>query len=95
MKKYELLFIIDSALEDEKKQTIIEMVKETISSDGEVEKVDVWGNKKLAYPIQKKNDGYYLLVKFKASTDLPKELNRKLGITEGVMRYLITDIQDK
>ena len=95
MKKYELLFIIDSILEDERKQAIMEMVKETISTEGEVEKVDVWGNKKLAYPIQKKNDGYYVLVKFKASTDLPKELNRKLGITEGVMRYLVTDIEEK
>ena len=95
MKKYELLFIIDSVVEEERKQTILEMVKETISTDGEVEKVDVWGNKKLAYPIEKKNDGYYILVTLKASTDLPKEINRKLGITEDVMRYLITDINEK
>ncbi|MFA5526981.1 MAG: 30S ribosomal protein S6 [Peptostreptococcales bacterium] len=95
MKKYELLFIIDTMLEDEKKQQIIEMVKETISTEGEVEKLDIWGNKKLAYPIEKKNDGYYVLVLFKASPELPKEVSRKLGITEGVMRYLVTDVEEK
>ncbi len=95
MKKYEVLFIIDSALEDEKKDAVVEMAKETISTDGEVEKVDVWGNKKLAYTIQKKNEGYYVLITFKAGKDLPKELDRKLRISDEVLRYLIVNKEEK
>lgn len=95
MKKYEVLFIVDSALEDDKKEAAVEMVKETISADGEIENVDVWGNKKLAYPINKKNDGYYVLINFKASKDLPKELNRKLRISDSILRYLIVDKEEK
>ena len=59
MINYETLFILDPALEDEKKDAAIEMVKGVISADGEVGEVDVWGLKKLAYPIQKKNEGNY------------------------------------
>lgn len=95
MKKYEILFIVDSALEDERKEAAVEMVKETISTDGEVEKVDVWGNKRLAYPINKKNEGYYVLINFKASKDLPTELNRKLRISDSILRYLIVDKEEK
>lgn len=95
MKKYELLFIVDSALEDDKKEAAVEMVKETIATDGEVEKVDIWGNKKLAYPINKKNEGYYVLVNFKAAKDLPTELSRKLRISDSILRYLIVDKEEK
>lgn len=95
MKQYEVMFIIDSALEDEKKNEVVEMVKEIISADGEVENVDVWGNKKLAYPIQKKNDGYYVVVTFKAQKDLPKELERRLRISDDVLRYLIVNKEEK
>ena len=95
MKKYEVLFIINTELEDEKKAAVVEMAKETISTAGEVEKVDVWGNKKLAYPIQKKNEGYYVLINFKAQEDLPKELDRKLRISDDVLRYLIVNKEEK
>ena len=60
MVNYEVMFIIDPALEDEKKDAAVERVKSVIASEGEVEKVDVWGLRKLAYPIRKKNEGYYL-----------------------------------
>ena len=89
------MFIIDSSLEDEKKETVIEMVKETISGGGEVEEVDVWGNRKLAYTIQKKNEGYYVLINFKAENDLPKELDRKLRISDDILRYLIVNKEEK
>lgn len=95
MTKYEVLFIINSALEDEKKEAVIEMVKETISADGEVENADVWGNKKLAYPIKKKTEGFYVLITFKAGKDLPKELDRKLRISDDVLRYLIVNKEEK
>ena len=95
MVKYEVLFIINAELEDDKKNAVIEMAKETISADGEVENVDVWGNKKLAYPIQKKNEGFYVLITFKANPDLPKELDRKLRISDDVLRYIIVNKEEK
>lgn len=89
MTNYELMFIIDPTLEDEKKEATVETVKGIIEADGIVGEVDVWGLRKLAYPIQKKNEGYYVVVTFQASPELPKELDRRLRISEVVMRHLI------
>jgi small subunit ribosomal protein S6 len=89
MNRYEIMFIIANALEDEQKEAVIETVKGIISDGGEVTKVDVIGSKRLAYPIQKKNDGYYVLVEFSAPADLPKELDRRLRISDNVIRHLI------
>lgn len=95
MNNYELMFIIDSMLEDEKKEATIETVKEIIAADGEVGKVDVWGMRKLAYPIQKKNDGYYVVVEFTAKPELPKELDRRLRISDNVIRHIIINKDEK
>ena len=66
MINYEVMFIIDPTLEDEKKDAAVERVKNVIAAEGEVGNVDVWGLRKLAYPIQKKNEGYYVVIDFKA-----------------------------
>ena len=95
MTNYEVLFIIDPALEDEKKEATIEAVKEIIASEGEVGNVDVWGMRKLAYPIQKKLEGYYVVIEFKAEPTLPKELDRRLKISDNVMRHLIDNKDQK
>jgi small subunit ribosomal protein S6 len=95
MTNYELMFILEAALEQEKKEAVTETVKEIISTDGEVTKVDVWGMRKLAYPIQKKNEGYYVVVEFKASPDLPKELDRRLRISDAVIRHMIINKDEK
>ncbi len=95
MKKYEIMFIIDATLEDSVKEETIEAVKGIISADGEVEKVDVWGLRKLAYPIQKKNEGYYVVIEFAASTELPKELDRRLRISDNVIRHMIISKEEK
>ena len=76
-------------------QDIIDKVKAIIETSGEVEKVDVWGVRKLAYEIQKLNDGFYVLVNFKASTDLPKELDRNLKISDSVIRHMIVNLDEK
>ncbi len=89
MTNYEITFIISSILEDSKKEEVIETVKSIISKDGSVEKVDVWGMRKLAYPIQKREDGYYVVLEFNANPDLPKELDRRLKIMDGVIRHII------
>lgn len=95
MTNYEVLFIIDPALEDEKKEATIEAVKEIIAAEGEVGNVDVWGMRKLAYPINKKSEGYYVVIEFKAEPTLPKELDRRLKISDNVMRHLIDNKDQK
>lgn len=95
MTNYEVMFILDPALEDDKKETVIETVKEIITTEGEVGNVDVWGMRKLAYPIQKKNEGYYVVIEFKAQPTLPKELDRRLKISDNVMRHLIVNKDEK
>lgn len=95
MNNYEVMFIIEAALEEEKKNAVVETVKEIISAEGEVSKVDVWGNRKLAYPIQKKNEGYYVVIQFTAKPELPKELDRRLRISDSVIRHIIINKDEK
>lgn len=95
MMNYEVLFVIDPALEEDKKEAAIERVKEVISSEGEVGDVDVWGLRKLAYPIQKKNEGYYVVIQFKAEATLPAELDRRLKISDDYMRHMIVCKDEK
>lgn len=95
MAKYEVMFIINPTLEDAAKDVVVEKVQEIINADGTVANVDVWGMRKLAYPIQKKNEGYYVVVEFDASADLPKELDRRLRISDDVMRHIIINKEAK
>ncbi len=95
MTNYEVMFILDPALEDAQKEASIESVKEIIATEGEVANVDVWGMRKLAYPIQKKNEGYYVVIEFKAQPTLPKELDRRLKISDNVMRHIIVNQDEK
>ncbi|MDD2215022.1 MAG: 30S ribosomal protein S6 [Eubacteriales bacterium] len=95
MNNYEVMFIIEAALEDDKKEAAIEMVKEIIAIDGEVGKVDVWGMRKLAYPILKKKEGYYVVIQFVGKPQLPKELDRKLKISDSIIRHIIINKDEK
>ena len=95
MTNYELMFIIDPGLEDSAKEQAVDAVKGIIADNGEITKADVWGMKKLAYPIQKKNEGYYAVVGFKAKSDFPKELDRRLKISDNVIRHMIVNMDEK
>lgn len=95
MINYEVMFILDPALEEEKRNATIETVKGIIVAEGEVGNVDEWGLRKLAYPIQKKNEGYYVVIEFKAQPTLPKELDRRMKISDNVMRHLIVNKDEK
>ncbi len=86
--KYETIFVLDAALEEEKITALSEKFQKLIADNGTVESVDVWGKRKLAYPIDFKTEGYYVLVNFAADPEFPKELERIYGITDGVMRFI-------
>ncbi|MBE7086692.1 MAG: 30S ribosomal protein S6 [Clostridiales bacterium] len=93
MTKYEMLYILDSALTDEAKEAIIKKFEDLVTGNGGVvEKTDRWGVKKLCYPINYKSEGYYVLMNFEAEKSLVVEIKRVAGITDGIIRRLITKI---
>ena len=90
MKAYELLYIIDSAVSDEKREELINKVKAlVVDNKGEAEEPEKWGLKKYAYPIAYKSEGYYVLMNFKADENVPKILENQLLILDGVVRHMI------
>jgi small subunit ribosomal protein S6 len=89
MRNYELVFVVKPNTEEEAREAVLNKVKEVVATEGEVVKVDVWGTRKLAYPIAKFNEGHYVLVNFKAGVDVPKEIDRNLKINENVIRHMI------
>ncbi|HHY91076.1 MAG TPA: 30S ribosomal protein S6 [Clostridiales bacterium] len=96
MKKYEMLFILRPDIEEEERNQVIEKFKTIVAErQGEVENVDEWGNRKLAYEIQKLNEGYYVLMNFKAGVDVPHELDRNAKILDSVIRHLIVCLDNE
>ena len=97
MNRYEMIYIIDADLEETARKELIEKVSALIANNGgEIEKVDeTWGKRKLAYAIDYKTEGWYVLVTFTAPVDLPRELERNLQINENVLRYLVIKLVEK
>ncbi len=92
MKAYELLYIIDSACPDEKKEEIINKVKSIVDNNGgKTSEPDKWGMRKYAYPIAYKNEGYYVLMNFEAPETVPQILDSQLLIIDGVVRHMIVN----
>ena len=93
MTKYEMLYILDSQLTDEARDGIITKIEDLVKNNGGVvEKTDRWGMKKLQYPINYKSEGFYVLMTFEAEKTLVVEIKRIVGITDGIIRRLITKI---
>ena len=86
---YEVVYIVDPTLGEEGIAALVEKFKTLAEQNGSDVEVDQWGTRRLAYPIQFKNEGYYVLMSFTSEPAFPKELDRVLGITDGVMRSLI------
>lgn len=91
MNKYQLLFIIDNSIDDEAKDAVIEKFSSLIQElGGTVGMLDKWGTRKYAYPINFKNEGYYVLMQFEAEPTVPAEIDRQMRINDNVVRQLIT-----
>ena len=88
--KYEVLYVLNPNLTEEETQAIVENFKTLIEQNGTVDEMEEWGKRKLAYEINYLTEGYYVLVKFTSGPELPAELDRILGITDGVIRSLVT-----
>lgn len=91
MTKYEMLYILDASLSDEAKESIVKKLEDLVkTSGGAIESIDRWGTRKLQYPINYKSEGYYVLMNFEAEKTLVVEIKRIAGITDGIIRRLIT-----
>jgi len=88
--KYEVLYVLNPNLTEEETQGVVEKFKTLIEQNGTIDEMDEWGKRKLAYEINYLSEGYYVLVKFTSGPEFPAELDRILGITDGVIRSLVT-----
>ena len=92
---YESVMVISLKLGDDGIQSVIEKFKGVISRHAELESVDEWGKRRLAYQINKESEGYYVLFNFESKVDFPAELDRIYNITDGVIRTLIISFYSK
>ena len=96
MNKYEVVYIIDPAVEEEARKELIAKYNTLIAENGgTVDKVEEWGKRRLAYAIEYKTEGYYVLVNFQAESELPKELERNLQISDSVIRYQVIKLLER
>lgn len=93
--KYETIFVLDATKTEEEIAALVEKFRSLIEANGEIESVDDWGKRRLAYPINDLTEGYYVLINFKSGTDFPAELERVYGITEGVIRDIVIKSEEE
>ncbi len=90
MRRYEMMIILDPSLEERAIQpSLDQFLRVVTSAGGTVDKVDIWGRRRLAYEIQKKSEGIYTVVDLMAEPDTVKELDRQLNLNEAVLRTKI------
>ncbi len=90
MNKYEVLYIIDNDVDDTEKTALVDRFSDLIVKlGGSVDGIDKWGTRKYAYPINDKNEGYYVLMNFTAEPSAPAEIDRQMKITDNIVRQMI------
>ena len=90
MTKYELAVIVNAKIEDDARTAAVDKCKALIERfGGQITNVDEWGKKKLAYEIEKMNEGFYYFIQFDAEPTAPADIEKRVRIVDGVIRYLI------
>lgn len=93
---YETVFIVNATLEDPQIEAIIDKMKDFLTkNNAEIQSVEKWGRRRLAYPIKKKNNGFYVLFEFKAAGDIIAKLERQYQLEEQIIRYLTVMLDKK
>ena len=93
MRQYEVIFIVHPDLDDDALNEVIDRVSSWISDeDGEITNTELWGKRKLAYPIRKQPEGIYVVMQTKMTMTADSQLERNLSYLEPVMRYSIIAI---
>ncbi|MDD3931002.1 MAG: 30S ribosomal protein S6 [Eubacteriales bacterium] len=93
-RKYETMYILNPSIGEETIQATMEKIQTLFESSATIDKVDVWGKRRLAYEIDDQTEGYYVLINFSSDPEFPKELERVFKITEGVLRYMVVRVDD-
>ena len=92
--KYEVLYILETAQGEEGIAALVEKFKAMVEAEGTLSNIDEWGKRRLAYEIDDKTEGYYVLMNMETKPEFPAELERVMKITEGVMRVLTTVVEE-
>ncbi len=94
MNPYELLLIITPDFDESEAEALTDQVKGIIENSGTLLKVDPWGKKRLAYPIRKRSEGYYVLYIFESAPSFVAELSQSLRVIETILRYMVVQYED-
>ena len=94
MKKYETVIIINDSLEQAKKDETTNKIRNFITTNGELEKIDVMGSRKLAYEVRKQKTGYYVDIYFNAEPSVITELERIYRITDEILKYMTIRVDE-
>ena len=96
MTKYELAVVVSAKIEDDERAKVVDKVKALIERfGGQITNIDEWGKKRLAYEIQKMKEGFYYFIQFDAETSAPAEIESRIRIMDGVIRYLCVKQDEK
>ena len=90
---YETLFVVSGAISEEDAKSVQDKFTTLISENGNLIAVNEWGKRRLAYPIDKVSDGYYVLASFESAPEFPLELERLLGINDAILRSMTTRLE--
>ncbi len=95
MNKYELTVVVNAVVEDEVRASVVEKVKELIAKfGGTITNIDEAGKKKLAYEIQKMNEGFYYFIQLDAEANFPADIAAQLRIMDNVLRFLCVNVEE-
>ena len=96
MRVYEELFILKPDTVEEEVDGFVEQIQHVITNGkGTIDKTDKWGVRKLAYRVQKYNEGLYVLIQFSSTPDLVKEVERRLRVSDAVIKFITVRIDEK
>ena len=91
---YETLFIINATLDEEATKAVVDKFTGLVSENGELESVNEWGKRHLAYPIEDMTEGYYVLIRFFSAPEFPAELERLFNINDAILRNIIVKVEE-
>ncbi len=95
MNKYELCVVISAKIEDDARADVLEKVKALVErAGGTISDIDEWGKKRLAYEIQKMNEGYYYFIHFEAEPTAPRQIEDRLRIVDDILRFLCVSMEE-
>ncbi len=89
MNNYETIMIINTKIEENEREKTISKFKDLIEQNGKITKIEDWGKRKLAYPIQKQTEGHYVLIQFESKPEFIDELNRLYNIDNEVIKHIV------